>query len=57
MSSMAARNRTYNILLHAYLEEIRATKPSDEEKRRRMREIWEQCFGDLPKARRPTYYE
>ena len=57
MSTMPQRNRLYNLLLHAYLDElrVRVTKPSDEEKRQRMREIWEQCYGDMPKTRRPIY--
>ena len=53
MSTMAARNRTYKVLLHAYLEEIRVMKPSDVEKRHRMFEIWESCYGDLPPERKP----
>ena len=53
MSTMPARNRTFNLLLQALLEEIRTRKLSDWEKRRRMFEIWEQCYGDLPENRRP----
>ena len=53
MSTMAARNRLYSQLLRIHLDEIRGRKPSDEEKRRRMWEIYEQCYGDLPKKRQP----
>ena len=53
MSTMPQRNRTYKVLLHAYLEEIRVMKPPMAERRQRMQEIWEQCYGDLPENRKP----
>lgn len=50
--TMGERNRTYHVAMHALSEEHRMTKLKQEELRQRMRDIWESCYGDLPKTKK-----
>jgi hypothetical protein len=47
LQSKAARDRSYHVMMAALAEEMRVCKLTREERSRRSREIWQDCYGDM----------
>jgi hypothetical protein len=52
LQSKAARDRSYHVMMAALAEEMRVCKLSREERSRRSREIWQDCYGDMKEGKR-----
>lgn len=50
--NMAQRNRKFNLLFRAFNEEVKHYEIPREEIRKRLTDMIESCYGDLPKEQR-----